>query len=125
MCSPVPDVFADHRKISKVNEELEALGKEAKDGAGIWGQVYSFQAQFFLCNIRIQLIHGRKDKLLRALTACVISPGRQSGGKMGKDRKHSYYFCSQAQEIDVHKLQCFADLVGCVNVRELEAREGS
>lgn len=76
MCSPVPDAFADHRKILKVNEELEALDKEAKDGAGIWGQVYSFQAQFFLCYIGIQLIPGRKDKLLRALTASAIFPGR-------------------------------------------------
>lgn len=36
VCSPVPDASADHRRILKVNEELEVLDKEAKGGAGIW-----------------------------------------------------------------------------------------
>lgn len=92
---PVPDAFADHRRISKVNEEAEALAAEAKGGAGIWAHVCSFQAQFFLCSGRVQLIHGRTHKLLRALAAREVSPGRHSGGELGKDRKHAYYFFSQ------------------------------
>ena len=69
MCSRVPDAFADHRKIWRVSEELEALDKEAKDGGGIWAQLYSFQGQVFLHYMRLQLIHGRKNKLLSALNA--------------------------------------------------------
>ena len=49
----MPDAFADCRKILKVNEELKALDKEAKDGAGIWAQVCSLQGQFFLRYIRM------------------------------------------------------------------------
>lgn len=93
--SRVPDAFADRRKILTVSEESEALDKEAKDGAGVWAQPYSSQAQVFLCYIRIPLIHGRKSKLLSALAARVIALGRYGGGDIGQDRKPSYYYCSR------------------------------